>query len=316
MSNPTVATTHLCRDVFAGHPQSIVGLAGGHTCDRPVRGLGWMCDEHGDMSRRLLSTPITDIPDDREVRARRTDAAMDPETKAAIIAATAYLTDCEARRDRGEVIPDFVASVLADPKRGTKWFRVSPNLAAALIRTRDAEAARRTAAAARTANQPRIEEALAWVAAHRDGNDFAGSLAAGIARYGGLTDRQYEAAIRIVDRDARPAGEPAHERITRDGWYKVGDVIYKVQKAVHGSGNLYAKRLDVPVPGVARGEWVYEPGMVNRLTDEQRLTPEQAAEFGRLYGVCGVCGRTLTDEDSIDAGIGPVCITKLGAWRL
>lgn len=33
---------------------------------------------------------------------------------------------------------------------------------------------------------------------------------------------------------------------------------------------------------------------------------------GKLTGICGCCGRTLTDPDSIEAGIGPVCAKKFG----
>jgi hypothetical protein len=34
--------------------------------------------------------------------------------------------------------------------------------------------------------------------------------------------------------------------------------------------------------------------------------------YGLELGHCGKCGRTLTDEDSRAAGIGPVCASKLG----
>lgn len=34
------------------------------------------------------------------------------------------------------------------------------------------------------------------------------------------------------------------------------------------------------------------------------------AKYGSLYGICCVCGRTLTDESSIAAGIGPICSQK------
>jgi len=33
--------------------------------------------------------------------------------------------------------------------------------------------------------------------------------------------------------------------------------------------------------------------------------------YGRELGSCGHCGRTLTDEASREAGIGPVCATKM-----
>ncbi len=39
--------------------------------------------------------------------------------------------------------------------------------------------------------------------------------------------------------------------------------------------------------------------------------PEQAAvAFGKRFGVCSCCGRTLTNEVSIDLGIGPICRAK------
>lgn len=45
------------------------------------------------------------------------------------------------------------------------------------------------------------------------------------------------------------------------------------------------------------------------------LTPEQAHEaqalYGKELGVCGICGRHLTDEASRARGLGPECATKL-----
>lgn len=39
--------------------------------------------------------------------------------------------------------------------------------------------------------------------------------------------------------------------------------------------------------------------------------PQEAMErYGRELGVCGACGRTLTDEESRARGIGPVCSRK------
>jgi Family of unknown function (DUF6011) len=36
------------------------------------------------------------------------------------------------------------------------------------------------------------------------------------------------------------------------------------------------------------------------------------ARYGHEIGACGVCGRTLTDEASRAAGIGPICADRLG----
>jgi Family of unknown function (DUF6011) len=85
-----------------------------------------------------------------------------------------------------------------------------------------------------------------------------------------------------------------------------------VQKAVHGSGNLYAKKLVEPSTFGARASFVYAPGVIRRLTVADRMSLEDAKAWGALYGTCCVCGRTLTDERSIAEGIGPVCGNRFG----
>lgn len=106
-------------------------------------------------------------------------------------------------------------------------------------------------------------------------------------------------------------------QITQDGMYRMDGAIFKVQVAVHGSGGLYAKRLVMGDPdwdvadGKATAKFEYAPGAVTRLRPEHRMSLEEAKEFGKLYGVCCVCGRTLTDEQSIADGIGPVCGSRV-----
>lgn len=98
-------------------------------------------------------------------------------------------------------------------------------------------------------------------------------------------------------------------------------VFYKVQIAHHGSGRAYAKRLEVwedaqrdangRVVEAADVSWELARGVVHELTADQKLSLEEAAAFGQLYGVCCCCAAILTDEKSIAAGIGPICATKL-----
>lgn len=38
--------------------------------------------------------------------------------------------------------------------------------------------------------------------------------------------------------------------------------------------------------------------------------PGALARYGQLLGTCGICGRTLTDQESRERGIGPVCLEK------
>lgn len=99
--------------------------------------------------------------------------------------------------------------------------------------------------------------------------------------------------------------------VTEDGFYTGPDgvAIYKVVTSQQ-SGRLYAKMLRVN--GDNTGTWEYAPGVVRALNALDKLTEERAREFGKLYGVCCICGRTLTNEESIAAGIGPICSGKQG----
>lgn len=96
---------------------------------------------------------------------------------------------------------------------------------------------------------------------------------------------------------------------TEAGMYRHDGDIYKVQRAVHGSGKLYAKKLVVHDTNSesATVNFEYAPGIFKELSADDRLSLEDAREFGALYGTCCVCGRLLTQELSIALGIGPVC---------
>lgn len=98
------------------------------------------------------------------------------------------------------------------------------------------------------------------------------------------------------------------------GLYILQDTIYKV--VLSARGNLYAKRL---IPGGSRGRFEYAPNVVNTLTPEDALTPERAAEWGRIQRegydgairvYCACCGAELDNEESRERGIGPVCFRR------
>jgi hypothetical protein len=89
------------------------------------------------------------------------------------------------------------------------------------------------------------------------------------------------------------------------GYYHHDNKVYKVVVSPQ-TGNTYAK-VFTPDNG-----WVYAQGAVKTLAQASApaLTLEEAKKYGRIYGVCIVCSRTLTDEGSIAAGIGPICAGK------
>lgn len=107
---------------------------------------------------------------------------------------------------------------------------------------------------------------------------------------------------------------PAPVEVT-EGMWKLGDRIIKVQIAHHGSGHLYGKELIVtgsPLDLPAGHRWQKLTGAVRMLREQggRKMTLQEAVQFGRLYGFCCRCGTILTDENSIEAGIGPVCAGK------
>lgn len=114
--------------------------------------------------------------------------------------------------------------------------------------------------------------------------------------------------------DANPAGGSDAD----EGMYVYKNQVYKVIVAVHGSGHLYAKRLEVSqheegteLEGKPKGTFVKATGMLRFLRQEHKMSLEEAKRYGSLYGFCVRCGATLTDEGSIAAGIGPICAGKM-----
>jgi hypothetical protein len=116
----------------------------------------------------------------------------------------------------------------------------------------------------------------------------------------------------------KPARRNAPE-VEADGMYRnpaTGE-IFKVQIAHHGSGKLYAKKLvKLDEPTTVRGQeahYAFEMarGAIMTIKPEWRLTREDAKEFGDLYGCCMRCGTVLTDEKSIERGMGPTCYDKM-----
>lgn len=83
--------------------------------------------------------------------------------------------------------------------------------------------------------------------------------------------------------------------------------FYKVVRSQE-SGRYYAKLLTPET-----GKWSYAgQAPLFKLTQGDRITAEQAAKFGHLYGSCVFCSRTLTDERSITAGYGQTCAENHG----
>lgn len=97
-----------------------------------------------------------------------------------------------------------------------------------------------------------------------------------------------------------------------DGRYAIdnasgkGDtVFYKVYTRRNGSRGIVLQVSDTDVP--VRSSDI--AGIMKRIGAD---VEGAFARYGLEIGACGVCGRTLTNEESRHRGIGPVCAEKMG----
>lgn len=122
------------------------------------------------------------------------------------------------------------------------------------------------------------------------------------------------ASALITELKTCPSAEAANTTDVPAGRYAVensdGDLrFYKVDTPTEGrwAGHVFvavqASDDMHPVRGRAKG------AVLAKIADDPA---EASARYGREIGRCGLCGRTLTDEDSRARGIGPVCADKHG----
>jgi hypothetical protein len=150
-------------------------------------------------------------------------------------------------------------------------------------------------------------ERRAWTAQERD--IAAGTRVTAVTGVGNVENEEDRTPPAPGSRPAYAARVPEADRVQAEGYILHDGTLYKVQRAVYGSGNLYAKRLDLQA-----GKFVIAKGMMSYLRESERITEARAIEYGQalevtpemgIYGKCLICGLPLTDETSIANKVGP-----------
>lgn len=273
-------------------------------CDGRTAIAGSYCPTHRDAFYAYLDTPLSlGLP---EVSERASGAAdISPEAVAARKAARAREAEAIAWVTAYTGLWGLPLDIRASAKWGTKYLHLTERQVEVLL----AGKARDAAVVAIVATDP----LTIWLKTQH-GSGFLASVGDQARAGRPLSPRQREVAQRIMDEQhARPetstgrveAPAPVVEGIYRD---PATQTIWKVVAAHHGNGHLYAQRLIVREGEKAGFE--YDAGAIRRIRPEWRMTLEQAVEFGQLCGICCNCGRILTDDKSIKAGIGPVCARR------
>lgn len=85
--------------------------------------------------------------------------------------------------------------------------------------------------------------------------------------------------------------------------------IFKVYKT--RNGHIVAAELKETGLGSYGFEYQGKRGLAG-LSDETRMPAEEAKKFGKTYGICVRCAKSLTDERSVFAGYGKWCADAEG----
>lgn len=164
-------------------------------------------------------------------------------------------------------------------------------------------------------------------------NDFAYSLLNQYHRKGALSERQWDAAERMIQK-VKQTAKHKQDMTRAVDVSRIKELLLnaKVKKPVfraaalafslappHGknAGAVYVKRgpdyqgkivgsMFVPAASCATDT----PDNVVAVARDPR---GEAVKHGKLTGVCSCCGRQLTDPISIEMGIGPICASN---WSL
>lgn len=121
--------------------------------------------------------------------------------------------------------------------------------------------------------------------------------------------------IELAQRDASALERIAVATIQiPEGHYAIGPIdatkFYKVDKPSKGRWagrtflSIQASDVCHPIKNHEERRYVFET-----IAQDPRAA---AIRYGKELGRCSICHRTLTDPDSINAGIGPVCARRRG----
>ena len=177
----------------------------------------------------------------------------------------------------------------------------------------------------------------------KDERPFAGRLREAFAQRDTLTRNQFDVAVRMANERTEYLNRSARREATFDarkvdvsqtfaaldaaqiriGRFFVGENTEVRVKRNHAGTSYYATIADEYVGSVtASGTFVPVHGRATSFRLPLRTIVEGLQAFGRdprghmmryghATGVCGVCGRALSDPESVALGIGPVCAGKL-----
>lgn len=166
-----------------------------------------------------------------------------------------------------------------------------------------------------------------WLSANAKSFDFAHSLTVWLGKHGSLTEKQLAAVQKCMSK-AKPAPQAAQEVDVEAIEYafekavskgikrpklRLGSLVFSPAPAtgknagaiyVVGKNKVYLGKVQ---QGAFKASFECTPEMADRVVQCASDPHAAAVAYGKKYGQCAVCGRTLTDAKSVELGIGPIC---------
>lgn len=172
-----------------------------------------------------------------------------------------------------------------------------------------------------------LRTAIAQLRNQQD-NNFAMSLVQQYDRKGSLSEKQeywvHKLVAQAASSDDAEVIEPYYtvlHNIVKDPGMKLRFPGLQISRPRNGKevlyltsggyGSTYYGKIDESGRWMATYEAEPEAQKLAGILDAFIRNPVgYMAECGHQTGICCVCGRTLTDPKSIEAGIGPICASK------
>lgn len=174
-------------------------------------------------------------------------------------------------------------------------------------------------------------EIIDGLRAVRSRSDFAASLLHQFDRNGRLSERQYDAAERMLAKAKTikaPKVEVDVSRIEtllftakmsklKHPKFRAEGLTFSLAGATsRNAGAVYVKKGDEYVGKVMDGRFhpvaATPEGTAEAIVRVAQDPKGAAVAYGRLTGNCACCGRELTDPKSVELGIGPICLSNWG----
>jgi hypothetical protein len=252
---------------------------------------------------------------------------------------TARCTRCNGTGKFRSMYGNMLGNCFACKGTGTKSFKTAPEVRA---KARDQAAARKVRSAEENLEAfAQAEPALhAWMVG--TDFDFARAMLDAVRQYGSLTDGQRAAVERCIERAAARDAAKVAAKVAAQARVQAVDAGALFAAFLRAAGNgLKHPKLTFGEFKVARASATgRNPGALYVTAGEQYLGKIQDGQFfpsrecsdevkaqvialiedpaaavkayGLRTGNCAICNRTLTNGESVERGIGPICAEKFG----